>query len=243
MTAASGGNQRIISVAAPLRKQVTEALREALVSLAYQPGERLVERDLCERFGVSRTVVREALRHLEAEGLVELVPNRGPVVSSVSPDEARDLYEVREALESLLAKCCAERATPSQKRQLARTLTRVEAAYDGGTLSDELGAKDELYEALYQGAGNPVIASLLRTIQARAQMLRGYSLQTPGRTEKSLEELQQMVDAIEQGDAEAARQIAAAHVRNAGAAAMARLAEIEESAVEPEPGHVATSTA
>ena len=220
-------NDRIVSVAAPLRKQVTEALREAIVSFSYQPGERLVERDLCDRFGVSRTVVREALRHLEAEGLVKLVPNRGPVVSSVLPDEARELYEAREALESRAARLCAERATPTQKRQLTRALARVEAAYDSGSLAEELEAKDQFYEAIHKGANNAVIASLLRTVHARTQMLRGYSLQTPGRMRKSLEELQQMVEAIERGDGDLAYEIASLHVQNAGAAALARLAEVD----------------
>jgi DNA-binding GntR family transcriptional regulator len=230
MTSVQSETQKIVSVAAPLRKQVTEALREAIVSMEFASGQRLVERDLCERFGVSRTVVREALRHLEAEGLVELVPNHGPVVSTMTPSDARDLYEVRESLESLVAQRCAERATSEQKVALAAALEDVRAAYQTGDLGDELKAKDQFYEALYAGAGNPMIAALLRGIQARAQMLRGYSLQTPGRVERSLDELEQIVGAIQAGNAALARKIAATHVRNAGDAALARLEELEATA-------------
>src|SRR5687768_16541072 len=95
---------RATPIAAPLRRQVIGLLRNAILTFEYEPGQRLVERDLCERFDVSRTVIREALRHLEAEGLIQIVPNRGPVVSAATPAEARDLYEVREALEPMAAR-------------------------------------------------------------------------------------------------------------------------------------------
>jgi DNA-binding GntR family transcriptional regulator len=212
-------------VAAPLRKQVIDLLRGAITSLEYRPGQRLVERDLCERFDVSRTVIREALRHLEAEGLVDLVANRGPVVSSVSPTDARALYEVREALESLASRCCAERATPAQRRALARSLSRVGTADRRADLAGQLAARDEFYEVLTEGAGNPVTASLLRMIRARVQVLRGLSPPSVGRRQESLAELRTVVAAIERGDAEAAARLAAAHVRNAGQFALALMSE------------------
>jgi DNA-binding GntR family transcriptional regulator len=218
--------QRRPVIAAPLRKQVVELLRGAIIAYEYAPGQRLVERDLCERFDVSRTVIREVLRHLEAEGLVELVPNRGPIVSSTSLNDARSLYEVRESLEALAARRCAERATPTQKRRLRRALDQVEAAYQKRKVVDELAAMD-FYRIMCEGANNAVIASMLRTIQARVQMLRHLALESPGRPEESLDELRGVVDAIERGDAEAAAQLASAHVRNAGRAGLQRLSEIE----------------
>jgi DNA-binding GntR family transcriptional regulator len=228
LVSASGtGGQQVVRVAAPLRTQVTDLLREAIGTLTYQPGQRLVERDLCERYGVSRTVVREALRHLEAEGLVHIIPNRGPVVTAVSSDSARGLYEAREVLESRAALRCTERATPQQKREIARRLDHVERSYETGTLADALAAKDELYEAICDGAGNAAIAALLRTLQVRAQVLRGFSLQAPGRMDNSLEELKGLVAAIQSGDSALAAEIAATHVRNAAAAAISQLAEFE----------------
>jgi DNA-binding GntR family transcriptional regulator len=220
--------RRVPLVAAPLRKQVIELLRNAITTFEYEPGQRLVERDLCERFEVSRTVIREALRHLEAEGLVELVANRGPVVSMATTESAKSLYEVREALESLAARCFADRATPAQKKRLTRALSRIEAAYSKGVLADELYEKDEFYRVLCEGAANPVITSTLKSIWARVQVLRGLSLRSPGRPIESLGELQRVVAAIEKGDGEAAARFAAEHVRHAGATALARLSEIEE---------------
>lgn len=214
-------------VAAPLRKQVIELLRNTIVSFEYKPGQRLIEHDLCERFNVSRTVIREALRHLEAEGLVDLVPNRGPIVSSPTPDEARALYEVREALETLAARLCAERASTMQKKKLARALQHVASAYEQDDLARRLNAKDEYYRVLCSGAGNAVIGSTLRGIQARVQMLRGLSLQMPKRTQQSLKELQDLTAAIERGDAKLAADLATKHVRNAASAALAALANAE----------------
>lgn len=230
-------SESINIVAAPLRKQVIALLYSAIVGLEYTPGERLLERELCERFGVSRTVIREALRHLEADGLVTLVPNRGPVVTSTTPEEARGLYEVREALESLAARLCAQRATPAEKRRLTRALTNVASAYGRDDLIEQLNAKDEFYRVLCKGAHNSVIASTLRGIQARAQMLRGLSLLTPGRTRESLLELERLVAAIEQSDDEKAGHLAAQHVRRAAEIALARLEDgKEERAILGEAG-------
>jgi GntR family transcriptional regulator, trigonelline degradation regulator len=215
----------ITVVAAPLRKQVIELLKGSILGLEYLPGERLVERELCERYGVSRTVIREALRHLEAEGLVALVANRGPVVATTSPEEARALYEVREVLESLAARLCAE------KKRLSRALTHVAAAYREDDLGEQLKSKDEFYRVLCEGADNAVIGMMLRTVQARVQMLRGLSLLAPGRTDESLVELKRIVDAIVRDDEDAAGQLASKHVQRAAEIALARLTEGEDTAL------------
>ena len=176
--------------------------------------------------GVSRTVVREALRHLEAEGLLHIVPNHGPVVSSISLDEAREMYETREALESIAAGYCALRATAVQKRELARQLERVTKSYRAGFTPEALQAKDNFYEAMFDGAGNRTLAGLLRMLQVRARILRGYSLSAPGRMDESAAELVELVRAVNDGDAERARDVASVHVRNAGTAALKHLAEL-----------------
>lgn len=215
----------ITLVAAPLRKQVIERLRDAIVSVEYEPGERLVERDLCERFGVSRTVIREALRHLEAEGLIDLVANRGPVVAEISPDEASGFYEVREVLEALAARRCAERATPAQKRKLKQALARVAEAYKQDKPEKRLLAKDTFYQVLCDGTNQPVIGDTLRSINVRVQVLRGLSLRAKGRAVESLAELRAVVAAVVDGDGDQAAELAAAHVRKAAASAMEVLAE------------------
>lgn len=228
MIMASASSNRAVALAAPLRKQVIQLLREAILSFEYKPGDRLVERDLCERCGVSRTVIREALRHLEAEGLVDIIPNHGPVVVRITPEDAEALYEVREVVEALVARLAAERATAQDRAKLRRAFKKVDAAYDGGSLRAKLGAKDDFYDALIAASGNSVAASVLTTLHARTQMLRGLSLQVPGRADESLTELRSLVDAVEEGDGQAAHAIAAEHVRRAGQTALEELAVTEE---------------
>ena len=90
-----------------LRELALEKMRDAILGRHFQPGDRLVERALCEQLGVSRTVVREVLRHLETEGLVETLPHQGPIVARLEPEQAAQIYELRAALEALAARACA----------------------------------------------------------------------------------------------------------------------------------------
>jgi DNA-binding GntR family transcriptional regulator len=139
---------------------------------------------------------------------------------------------LREVLESFAAGYFAERATGQQKKELAQTLGGVEAAVQKNSLAAELNAKDDFYRVLFQGVGNNALVGALRSIQGRIQVLRSYSLQSPGRAAKSLEELKAIVDAIERGDSKRANRLAAIHVRNAGAAALESL----HSSHQPELG-------
>jgi DNA-binding GntR family transcriptional regulator len=211
---------RVQREAAPLRTQVVALLREAIVGAEYAPGERLVERALCDRFEVSRTVVREALRQLESEGLVDIVPNRGPVVAVVSVDDAEALYEVREVLEALAGRSFAERATAPQRAALERRLKAVETAVDRGDLKRILQSKDAFYETLFEGAANQVARTTLAGIHARTSLLRGLTLQAPGRSRHTIEELRAITAAASSGDATAAWDACASHVRSAAAVAM-----------------------
>src|SRR3954471_5166376 len=107
-------SMRVAPVAAPVRSQVVETLRTAITSGRFAPGQRLVEKDLCDLLGVSRPSVREALRELESEGLINTIPNRGPLVSMLSARDAASIYEVRGVLEALAAKLFAQHASAAQ---------------------------------------------------------------------------------------------------------------------------------
>ena len=116
---------RVVGNSPNLRELTTRVLRNAILNMHFKPNERLVERRLCEQIGVSRTCVREALRHLETEGLVEHVPNRGLFVATVSVDEARQIYEVRAALESTAGRMFVERATDEHLDALKTAFLRI----------------------------------------------------------------------------------------------------------------------
>ncbi|WP_431236221.1 GntR family transcriptional regulator (plasmid) [Mycolicibacterium psychrotolerans] len=201
--------------AAPLRAQVLRLLRDAIVAGEFAAGERLVERTLCDRFEVSRTVVRETLRQLESEGLVEILPQRGPVVATVTAEDAAALYEVREVLEALAGRAFAERATARQRAILDRRMADVEATLEKSDLSKVLAAKDAYYDALLDGAANPVLRNTLRGIHARTSLLRSLTLCAPGRTSDTIAELRAITTAATRGKAEAAWTASAEHVRSA----------------------------
>ena len=217
-------------VAAPLRKQIVELLRKAIVDFEFEPGERLVERVLCERFDVSRTVIREALRQLESEGLVTMVANRGPVVAQPSEAEAEALFEVRAVLEALAGRLFARRASAAQRAMLTQRLADVEMAFADGELSAVLPAKDSFYEALLDGADNPVIRATLLSVHARVSLLRGLSLQAEGRAPRTLDELRAIVQAAVAGDEEATWTACEAHVHAAAEVAFAQLRALQPEA-------------
>ena len=110
-----------------LRELVLEKMRGAILSGRFKSGERLVERTLCDQLGVSRSVVREVIRYLEAEGLVESMPNKGPMVARMDWDQARQIYDIRLLLEQSAAAACAATAGDATKTSL-RAAMRVKMA-------------------------------------------------------------------------------------------------------------------
>ncbi len=214
---------RVAPVAAPVRTQVVQRLRAAITGGRFAPGQRLVEKDLCALLDVSRACVREALRQLEAEGLVVNVPNRGLVVSRLTARDAASIYEVRGVLEALAARLFAVRASDEQLAALEAAVDRLAEAYAAGSVERILALKTEFYDTLIAGSGNSVIASILRAINARITQLRRVSLSSPARWPASLGEIRAMLEAIRRRDPEAAFQAALDHVRRAAEAALPRL--------------------
>jgi DNA-binding GntR family transcriptional regulator len=214
---------RVERTPALIRSQVLENLRQAILDRRLAPGQRLIERELVELTGVSRTSVREALRELAAEGLVTAIPNKGTVVTSVSAEEARQLYQVRSVLEGLAGRLFVENAGDAQRKALIRALERVErqAAKDAPILA----AKDAFYNVLFEGGGNDALRSIVGTLHARVSVLRSLSLSVPGRLEHSLKELRAIVDAILAGDGDAAAAACVRHVEEAGRAGLLALSE------------------
>jgi DNA-binding GntR family transcriptional regulator len=217
---------RIGRVAAPLREQVLEGLRNAILDFELQPGQRLVERELIEQIGVSRATIREALRELTAEGLVVTVPQKGAMVYSPSADEARDLYAVRASLEALTVRRFIERATPAQHDQLRATVARLEADAQGGAdMHQLLRTKDLFYQALLGGAASPTIEQILAGVQARVRLLRATSMSQPGRPLRMAEEMRALVDAITARNVELATRLCIEHLEHAAATGLAALGE------------------
>ena len=159
--------RRIATIAAPVRSQVVEMLRTAITGGQFAPGQRLIEKDLCDLMGVSRPSVREALRQVESEGLIVTIPNRGPTVSQLSTRDVASIYEVRGALEALAAQLFAASASDEQVAELDAAVTQLDGAYKTGDLEKIVVAKRIFYDVLLEGCGNNILPTLFRTMNAR----------------------------------------------------------------------------
>lgn len=180
--------------------------------------------------GREPTSLREALRGLERDGLVENILNRGIVVARVSLAQAQSIYEVRAVLEGLAARLFAERATDAQVKQLEASLKPLSTAagrYEPGPF---IAATSAFYALLLEGAGNPTLALSLRQLHTRVSQLRLVSLQRPGRLEVVVKELRRLVRRIKARDVEQAQHESIVHVQNAAAATLDAMRAAEAAA-------------
>jgi DNA-binding GntR family transcriptional regulator len=217
-----------------LRDKVVHDLREAIVSGHFTPGRRLVERQMCELLGVSRTLVREALRQLEAEGWVCNLPYRGPIVATMTPQEVRELYEVRAALEGMAALLFVERANPGHLARLTSVVDTMTAAHKRGDQSSHREQVHVFYEILREAAGNTLLRTQLATMSARMAWLRRFTLARPERAEIAVKEEAALLKALKARNGALARQLCEIHMQKAGEAAVAALAAHDAALAEGE---------
>lgn len=206
-----------------LRTLALERMRNAILDGHFKPGARLVERDLCDQLGVSRTIVREVLRHLESEGLVAASGQRGPIVAITTTEQAMQIYEIRGALEGLAASACAERGGKAAAEGLQAALDRIRRAYTGARMDQVLAETSEFYRLLFEGAGHDVAWGIVSSLTARITRLRAMTIKTPERNIEGPRQMQRIVDAINDGDGAAAATAAQAHVARASELARASL--------------------
>lgn len=207
----------IARTAAPLRQQVVRLVREDILEGKFAPGQRLIESVLCEAYGVSRTVIREALRQLESERLINVVPNMGPIVAVLTEDEIKAIYVVRAALEGLAGKLFAENASEDQCKNLVKLGKRLDKDYRKGDVESREIIKADFYNQLTSGSGNEVLTENLRSIHARIAILRRYAFVDESRIELSITELESIIDACAvKRDGKAAWEACGHHILLAG---------------------------
>jgi DNA-binding GntR family transcriptional regulator len=218
-----------------VQQQAVETLRAGILSGFFKPGDRLVEMDLCARLGISRPSLREALRSLESEGLIEIIPNRGPQVPVLTWAQAEEIYRVRALLEGEAAALCAKRARPEQIEGMRQALDDFERAVRNEDGARRLSATADFYRMMQEAAGNTLIEELLRRLLARINMLRAQSMSRASRAKFSFKEMDAIFKAISKGDSRAARKAAETHVKNASHAArvMVESAEAERKISRP----------
>ncbi|MGB9885762.1 MAG: GntR family transcriptional regulator [Moorellales bacterium] len=199
----------------PLRELVFEALRDAIVNGTLAPGERLMEVQLAEELGVSRTPVREAIRRLELEGYVVTVPRKGAYVAGISAKDVAEVFEIRAALEGLAAELAAERITEEELEELERRLHRVAVCVEEGDLEALVEADTQFHEVLYRASRNRRLSQIIGHLREQIQRFRASSLATPGRRYETLEEHKKIVEALAKRNAALARRLAEQHIENA----------------------------
>jgi DNA-binding GntR family transcriptional regulator len=200
---------------ATLRDMVQERMRDAIIQGHFKPGERLVERPLCEQLGVSRTVIRETIRYLEAEGLVEILPGRGPIVAKMSWQDARQIYDIRRMLETAAARSCAAQITPDRAARLRAALRELKDALSEDAAGSFFHATAGFYSEIFEGAGHSVAWEIVQRLNGRISRLRRMTLSTADRDRPGRDHMQAICDAICNGDAEAAERAVARHLDDA----------------------------
>ena len=192
----------------PLRETVRDTLRTRIFEGHYAPGTRLVERDLAAEFSVSRLPVREALRMLRQEGLISDRGARGAEVSSLSPKDVEDLFDVRQSLEVLACRLAAKRATRDDLSYLKRLLDNAEAFLAKGAVMEAHRANSEFHDAITAIADNNFLKSALEPLQGRMHWLFRHVSDLP----ELIREHRELYAAIASGDPDKAAAQSASHI-------------------------------
>lgn len=215
-----------------LRELVEDKVRGMIASGLLKPGQRLIERELCSQLGVGRTSVREALRQLEAEGLVTTSPHRGPVVTTLTVDDAKHLYAVRAILEGYAGRMFAMRRDAKDIAALVAASKKLATAAKSRDQQALIKCKTTFYGVLLDGSGNPYVKQMLTIMHNRITVLRATSMMQPQRLESSLREIEAICDAVRRGDGPGAESACIAHIEAAAKVAIEVLQERENEEVK-----------
>lgn len=210
-----------------LRGKVFDEIREGILSGKYKQQEELKEIALAEELGVSRTPVREALRQLELEGLVKIIPNKGAYVIGLTERDIRDIYAVRSELEGLCARWATEHITEEQKKELSENVELSEFYASKGNFTQLCELDSRFHEILYQASESRIMEHMMLKFHHYVERVRRMSFATDGRAENSNREHRMILNAIEERDPDRAAELAHQHmlntVRNIDAHGLAKL--------------------
>ena len=198
----------------PLRDVVFNTLRHAILKGELEPGERLMEISLAQKLGVSRTPIREAIRKLELEGLVSIIPNKGAFVEGVSTDDIRDIYEIRALLEGLCARWAATRISDELMAAMEENIYLTEFHEKKGNAKKLLELDNRFHELLYEAGGSKELMRVLKDYHEYVGRVRKVTLGETKRAKNSTHEHKQICEAIKNHDALLAEKCAREHINN-----------------------------
>jgi len=197
---------------AALHEQVAHRLRQMLVENRIAPGAKLNERELSEVLNVSRTPLREAIKMLAAEGLVELLPNRGAIAVQLTEADVLDTFEVMAGLEAQSGELAAQRITDNELAEIRAMHFEMTAAYTRRDLSNYYRLNAAIHRAINAAAKNPVLTATYNQVNARLQALRFRSNQDEAKWKRAMKEHEQMIDALSERDPVTMRTVLLAHL-------------------------------
>lgn len=199
---------------------VYEALREDILNNKYRPGQRLSEEHIARQYEVSRTPVREALKRLHAEGLVEITPHRGAVVRDPSGEELAELCTVRDVLEGLAGRLAARSISKVELYTLEQLLADMRRAVDESRIDELVELNNQFHETIWIATRNRFLAQQLRQLRQIISRMQASTLTFPGRKEEAHQEHEALYRAIAAGDPDEAERLAQEHFRHAEAIRM-----------------------
>lgn len=214
---------RIETPPTTLRAMALERMRGAIISGVFKPGQRLVERTLCDQLGVSRSVIREVIRHLDSEGLVTTA-GQGPMVAQLEWEDARQIYEIRAALESAAVEACARVADADICARLGGAMAAIEACAAAGDSMALLAATEQFYDIVFTAGGHPIAWEIVRRLNGRIAQLRVLTLGTERRMVAGPRRIREIFEAIVANDPAAAGAACRQHIGEACALAEKLLA-------------------
>ena len=199
----------------PLRDVVFNTLRQAILKGELAPGERLMEIQLAQKLGVSRTPIREAIRKLELEGFVVMIPRRGTYVADISIKDINEVYEIRTSLEVLAAGLAAERISDEELETMQRLLVEIGQHIEDGNIEKIVEIDTAFHDVLYKASRNKRLAGIINNLREQITVIRRRSMMYPGRLQNTMEEHRILVDSIAAHDVDRAQNAARLHMENA----------------------------
>jgi len=187
-----------------LREKILETIRDAILKGKMKPGERVSEPDLAERFGISRTPIREAFRQLESEGYLKVIPRKGAVVASLSERDVEEFYAIKIILEGFAARMAAEKLTDKEIERLESINERLQQIANEGNVKNFFRVHNEFHEVFIKAAGNDKLQEMINQLVMKFKRLRLASLSQPGRMETSVEDHRNMIQAFKKHDGDRA---------------------------------------
>ncbi len=187
-----------------LREKILETIREAILKGTLKAGEKVAEPELAERFGISRTPIREAFRQLESEGYLTVIPRKGAVVTSLSERDVEEFYAIKSILEGYAARIAAERLTERDLERLEGINERLEQLAREGDIKTFFRVHNEFHDLFIKASGNEKLIELIGQLMMKFNRLRMASLSLPGRMQISVKEHRKIIEAFADHDGERA---------------------------------------